>query len=215
MSADFFEEERHCTLLGLVRALDVPSQDRQGHAAARLCLCWILRWDTQKYELVLQQSLRTSIPSCVSRKHLASLKIPKCTRESEMGKHLPLLGGCRCFIPRTSSSWLCQRGHGREWRQSWAFLYIFPHVTEFLRFLLLLQHRARDDKCCHPCVTPSLHIQPSFVLAVPVLCMCACPPLHALRDACQGLPSILSALLWTSEQREESLGQQMSAQAPD
>lgn len=69
MSADFFEEERHCTLLGLVRALDVSSQDMQGHAAARLCLCWIgldiLRWDTQQYELVLQQSLRTNIPSCV------------------------------------------------------------------------------------------------------------------------------------------------------
>lgn len=85
MSTDFFEKKRHCILLGLASALDViPSPDRQGHAAARLCLRWmgldILRWDTQQHELVLQQRLRTNIPSYVSGKHLASLQIPKCRR---------------------------------------------------------------------------------------------------------------------------------------
>lgn len=93
-SADFFEDKRHCTLLGLVRALGVSSQDRQGHGAARLCLCWmdILRWDTWQNELVLQQRPRTNIPSCVSGKHLASLKIPERKRQLEMGKHLLFCG---------------------------------------------------------------------------------------------------------------------------
>lgn len=105
--------------------------------------------------------------------------------------------GCKCFIPRTSSAYLCQRGHGRELRQPWAFLYIFPHVTEFLRLLLLSQQRARDDKCCHPCVTSSLHIQGTnpalylLYLSLPIpcwfLCMHVCvSPLHGLRGACQG-----------------------------
>lgn len=40
MSTDFVEKKRRCILLGLASALDViPSPDRQGHAAARLCLC--------------------------------------------------------------------------------------------------------------------------------------------------------------------------------
>lgn len=111
-------------------------------------------------------------------------------------------------------------------RQPWAFLYIFPHVTEFLRLLLLPQHRARDDKYCHPCVTSSLHIQGTnpalylLYLSLPIpcwfLCMHVCVPPSmgsGVLAKGAGLPSI-PALLWTSERRGESAGQQMPAQPP-
>lgn len=130
---------------------------------------------------MLQQRLSINILSCVSRKHLASLKILRCRRESETGKHLPLLG---VLVLCTRDQ--LQTGHGREWRHSWAFLYTFPHATEFLRLLLLLQHRARDAKCCHPCAASSLHIQgtnPYLVYLPGAVCV---SPLCGLRDACQG-----------------------------
>lgn len=201
--------------LGFVRALDVPSQDRQGHAAARLCLCWIgldiLRWDTQQSELVLQQ--RHNIPSCAFRKHLASLKVPKCRRQSEMGSPIFLVA-VGALYPEPAFPW-CQRVCGREWRQSWAFLYIFPHVTEFLRLLLLLQHGAS---------VVILVLPPSLTSKAPTQ-LCTCPVFVCVSLSMgsgmlakgTGLPSIqpsIPALLWTPELGGESSGQQMSAQPP-
>lgn len=122
---------------------------------------------------MLQQRLRINILSCVSRKHLASLKILRCRRESETGKHLPLLG---VLVLCTRDQ--LQTGHGREWRRSWAFLYTFPHATEFLRLLLLLQHRARDAKSSLCCLLLA-HPRHQPVPGVPVPCSVCVPPLWA------------------------------------